>query len=496
MISTLYRGLYRKLYLYGFLTMLAALLISTFLVAQSFRLMSERPFNMRLQEHVTLLQEMLISSRFLEQPDATEAMLQHMEQVQNWKLSIWQAQNCLLNCSPDSLAFTARRDLRLPQNVQLFKGQQDEALALALLFEKGSEPVYLQVRVIDQKQFSPFQRAANTGPVNSKFPPPPRGPELFGIPPHILTVIVLLILFSVVLIPYVRYIVSPFKELSLSIERVSEGDFNTLVPVRPKSEFAGIAHAFNEMVAKIQLMLEQRDRLITDVSHELRSPLARVRMSLELLDKEAKGNPRYIHKSIAEIEQLDEMIENILDASSLGLENKTYPLLKLNLISVAQDSLDKHQSMLDKHQFQIHTHFENGPLWIRGNPGMLDRVFNNLFSNIFKYAPQSSVIELSLKNEADSVVMTLRDFGPGIPDAELQTVLEAFYRTDRSRSRKTGGSGLGLSIVQKIMQIHQGSIVLQIPEDGKGGLQVALTWPRWRAQTTQSLEPPTGGDIV
>lgn len=491
MIKTLYRRLYRKLYLYGFLSMIVALLLSTFLVAQSFKAMSERPFNMRLQEHVTLVQEMLISSGFMERPEATEALLKHMEKVQNWKLSIWQGENCLLHCSPESLAFTAKRDLRLPQNVQLFNGQQDEALALALLYETANEPVYLQARVLDQKHFSPFERPVSNGQEPRRQPPPHRGPEVLGIPPHILTVILLLILFSLALIPYVRYIVSPFKELSLSIDRVSEGDFNTLVPIRPKSEFAGIAVAFNEMVAKIQQMLQQRDRLITDVSHELRSPLARVRMSLELLDKEAKGNPKYIHKSIAEIEQLDEMIENILDASTLDLENNTYPLLKLNLISVAQDSLEKNQAMLEKHQFQIQSHFENGPLWIRGNPGMLDRVFNNLLSNIFKYAPQSSVIEISLKSESNAVVMTVRDFGPGIPEAELETVLEAFYRTDLSRSRKTGGSGLGLAIIQRIMQIHNGSIVLQTPEDGKGGVCIMLSWPQWQAQTTQNLELPT-----
>ncbi len=492
MINTLYRRLYRKLYLYGFLSMIAALLISFLLVSQSFRVMSERPFNMRLQEHVTLIQEMLISSRFLEQPDATEAMLQHMEKVQNWNLSIWQGENCLLHCSPESLAFTAERDLRLPQNVQLFAGKQNEALALALLFEKGTEPVYLQARVLDQKQFTPFHRpVSNTGQESNQFPRPPRGPEVFGIPLPYFTAILLLLLFSLLLIPYVRYIVSPFKELSLSIARVTEGDFNTLVPVRPKSEFAGIALAFNEMVSKVQQMLQQRDRLITDVSHELRSPLARVRMSLELLDKEGKGKPKYIHKSIAEIEQLDEMIENILDAATLDSEAHNYPLLKLNLISVVQDSLEKHQSIFEKHQFQIQTHFEPGPLWIRGNPGMLDRVLNNLISNIFKYAPQSSQIELSLSSEAEMNVLRLRDFGPGIPESELEHVLEAFYRTDLSRSRKTGGSGLGLAIIQKIMQIHQGSIALQIPEDGKGGLQITLTWPQWRAQTTQNLTEPT-----
>ncbi|RYX86052.1 hypothetical protein EON73_02710, partial [bacterium] len=111
----------------------------------------------------------------------------------------------------------------------------------------------------------------------------------------------------------------------------SQGDFSTNIEVSSKSEFRDLADAFNNMTRRIQEMIEQKQRLIADVSHELRSPLTRMRLSLEILSKDPLGRAKYIDKSIAEIENLNRMIESILEISKLELDNK---MLNLEVVDL------------------------------------------------------------------------------------------------------------------------------------------------------------------
>lgn len=279
---------------------------------------------------------------------------------------------------------------------------------------------------------------------------------------------------AVLLIPYSRFIIRPFKELNASIERVADGDFSQPVQVSSKSEFGGIADAFNNMVEKLKAMFNQKQRLIADVSHELRSPLTRMRLSLEMLSKEGKGNPKYINRSIQELEQLDRMIEDLLDASSLELDKTRYPLGQLDLSELLKLSLESHQLFFDSHGLAVETEIDDLPNMIEGNPELLQRAFNNLFSNISKYAPENSRVNICLASNGQGTVLTVRDRGPGVSSEEQEKIFEPFYRTDDSRCRKTGGTGLGLAIVKQIMNHHKGSIAASTPTDGEGGLKIEL----------------------
>ncbi|MBF2054503.1 MAG: hypothetical protein IGS03_13740 [Candidatus Sericytochromatia bacterium] len=231
------------------------------------------------------------------------------------------------------------------------------------------------------------------------------------------------------------------------------------------------------MTAKIEAMIAEKQRLVADVSHELRSPLARLRVSLELLDKEARGNPRYIHKTIQEVQNLDQLINDLLDLSGLELNPHQQTLERIPLQALLNESIEAHQLLFDKHRLQLQLQWPEHQISILGRRDLLERALNNLLSNLLKYAPEGSPTEISLFVRDQQVSLRVRDHGPGLSAEELAKVGQPFYRPDSSRTRKTGGTGLGLAIVQRIMQLHRGQLLLQTPADGRGGLEAILIWP-------------------
>jgi two-component system sensor histidine kinase CpxA len=234
-------------------------------------------------------------------------------------------------------------------------------------------------------------------------------------------------------------------------------------------------------------MIAEKQQLVADVSHELRSPLARLRVSLELLDKEARGNPRYIHKAIQEVENLDQLINDLLDLSGLELNPHQQALERIPLQPLLRESLEAHQLLFDKHRLQLQLQWPEHKVSIQGRRDLLERALNNLLSNLLKYAPEGSVAEIGLFVRDQQVGLRVRDYGPGLSAEELASVGQPFYRPDSSRTRKTGGTGLGLAIVQRIMQLHRGQLLLQTPADGQGGLEAILIWPLQAG--TARLEP-------
>lgn len=293
-------------------------------------------------------------------------------------------------------------------------------------------------------------------------------PHLFHLSPEVIIGFGILLFLAILLIPYSQYSFRPLRELMTSINRVTTGDVNTLIDTSKKSDFNIIADAFNNMTMKINDMIKQRDRLVADVSHELRTPLTRIRLSLELLDKEDKGSKRHINKSINEIEQLDKLIDDLLDASKLQLSKKDFIFENISLKKVIEDNVDKNTLLFKEHDLEIKTDLPAQDIKIQGERQLLERALSNIFSNTAKYAPAGSKIDITLKKEDKFVILKIRDYGPGVREDELEKLFQPFYRSDDSRSRKTGGTGLGLSIVKQIINLHEGKILAEKPVEGTG----------------------------
>ena len=480
--------LYRRIYKYLALSVLIAI-IFTGLTMSLFRPdhraeIHTHFFTERLEIMLYVAQR--IYSTAESQPDLIQQQLNEVAQDLDWQINYWpKAEQA--NGSADSTALFERLQVKPQEVVLALDKSPPQALAYLHPSNKSAGLVYIR---FPQDYLMLPQAKGQRPPPKGRFPKhhlqskehtpmrtgrPPRPPSHWI--PTAIALTFLLLALAILLLPLVRSLGRPMRELFESIEKVSEGDFSRPLVLERESEFTPVAEAFNHMIIRVQAMLSEKQRLIADVSHELRSPLGRMRVSLELLSKEGKGKAKYIERAIREVEELDHLISDLLDISALELDAERAPLESINLNDWVQNAIEIHQLVFDERGFEVQSHLPAQNIQIQGRRHLLDRALNNLFSNAIKYAPENTTLDITVFSENDSVGVEVRDRGPGLPPEELEKILQPFYRPDVSRTRKTGGNGLGLAIVDKIMRLHKGQIAFRLPDDDEGGLIARLSWP-------------------
>ncbi len=235
------------------------------------------------------------------------------------------------------------------------------------------------------------------------------------------------------------------------------------------------------MQHQLSAMLKQKERLVADVSHELRSPLTRLRLALEILTPQLQHNGdsmALMHQAIGEIEELDHIIQDVLEVSRLQLKGLKLNPEKLNLTLFLFELLEDYELSLEEQSLTLSVDVPSESLWIEADVRLLKRLFNNLLSNTVKYAPGPGTLQLSLKEEDENVVVTLIDNGPGIDEVHLKNIFTPFYRIEDSRTRDKGGVGLGLAIAYEIVQAHHGDIVMRNVPLPQTGLAITVYLPQ------------------
>jgi len=258
--------------------------------------------------------------------------------------------------------------------------------------------------------------------------------------------------------PVVRRLTLRLERLKTSVDRFGTGDLGSRVVVEGRDEIAAIAKSFNSSVARIEELVNSQRTLLANASHELRSPLTRLRMSVELAGDDSTGTQRSeIQKNIAE---LDQLIDEILLASRLDLnEADTLKKQEVDLTALVAEECARTRAELNAE-----------PVQLRGDARLLRRLIRNLLENSARYGG-STATEVSLqKNHANMVTLEVADRGPGIPEAERERIFEPFYRLS-SASESTGGVGLGLALVKQIAFKHGGTVQC-VPREGGGSLFV------------------------
>jgi signal transduction histidine kinase len=266
-----------------------------------------------------------------------------------------------------------------------------------------------------------------------------------------------------------KRLLRPVRLLDDGVERLSRGDLNVTVPVLTRDEFGALTDAFNKMVGRVRQMVQARDQLLLDVSHELRSPLTRLKVALALLpeDENRTGMVGDLNEMEAMIAELLEM-ERIRDGRAIRRETH-------DLLSVIREIAENYR----KGPPGIRIVSPLRELWVDIDKDKIKTVLGNLLENAVKFGlPDSRPVEIDLEQGADKVTLRIRDDGPGIPENDIPNLFEPFFRVDRSRSKKTGGYGLGLSICKRIMEVHGGNIAAT-NNPGRGASFV-LSFPNTR----------------
>jgi signal transduction histidine kinase len=265
----------------------------------------------------------------------------------------------------------------------------------------------------------------------------------------------------------IRHILRPVKWLNNGVREVGRGNLKHRVPLKKSDELRDLAAAFNEMTARIEDMLQTKDKLLLDISHELRTPLTRMKVALEFLPENRA------RKSLqADIIEMEKMVSGILESARLRHRYTELKKQPTDLVGLLK---------------QTAAAFENQPPGIKTadlppelslelDPHQIKTVIENVLSNAFKYCePESDPVKISLERRASDVIVRIEDNGIGIPPEELTHIFEPFYRVDKSRSKDTGGYGLGLSLCKTIMEAHEGKIEVQ--SRLKVGTTVLLFFP-------------------
>jgi two-component system, OmpR family, sensor kinase len=255
--------------------------------------------------------------------------------------------------------------------------------------------------------------------------------------------------------PIVRRLTQRLQDLRLGVERWGQGDLSARVNEHGSDELAFVAQRFNHAAERVETLLKSHKSLLANASHELRSPLARIRMGLELMGPDASESFKdEIRRNIAE---LDQLIDEILLASRLDSKEADIGSFEsVDLIGLtAEECAHTGAELLPPEDGQ--------PVNVQGVVKLLRRAVRNLLENARRYS--SGPVTLELAREGRDVVLRVRDHGPGVPPSERERIFEPFYRLPGA-SEVHGGVGLGLALVRSIAHRHHGSVRC---EDQAGG---------------------------
>jgi len=275
----------------------------------------------------------------------------------------------------------------------------------------------------------------------------------------------------------VRHFLKPLKSLHAAAKSLSNGNFDYQIDVRGKDELAELSLAFNLLTTTLKSQKLSREQWLSDISHELRTPIAVLLSEIEAIeDGIRKPEPKYIKSLHDQVITLTRLIDDLysLSQSDTGvLIDRSHTVDITNIINNIANQNEVR--LADKHIAIQGLYDHNQPTLLNADAKSLSQLIGNLFENSYRYTDPDGKIQINLQQKNDNVLLTIEDSAPGVPDDALPKLFERLYRVDKSRSRANGGSGLGLSICQNIVNMHHGHISAQ--HSALGGLKIVISLP-------------------
>ena len=275
----------------------------------------------------------------------------------------------------------------------------------------------------------------------------------------------------------------PMKPLMKGVGELSKGNLDYRVSIQPRGEFRRVAEAFNAMAEALQRQLKSKDQLLMDVSHELRSPMGRIKMAAEMLPSDLlTGAKSELKAQIqADVREMEELVSELLELYRL---RDSAQRVQTTLPGVSQE-IDLTTLLLEvtgtfaSQKPGITFVTPSAAVMIKGDAKQLKRAIRNIVENAVKFSrEQTRPVEVSLKVEPDWYVIEVQDHGIGMTEAQRAHIFEPFFRADSSRVRETGGFGLGLPMAQAIVKAHGGSIECRADAKLDGGCAFRIVLPK------------------
>jgi two-component system, OmpR family, heavy metal sensor histidine kinase CusS len=261
-----------------------------------------------------------------------------------------------------------------------------------------------------------------------------------------------------------RKALAPMGRLHRSTEEVTADRLDRRLPVaNPDDELGRLTQTINAMIGRLERSFAEVRRFTADASHELRTPLTAIRTEAEVALGKPLGLPEHqqlLASILEEVDRLTRLTDELLTLSREDAGTARQAFEPVDLAALLKRVTETMRPLAEQKGLDLHADCDGGPVRVRGDEPRLRQVFYNLLDNAIKYTPAGGKVEVRLRKDGPSAVVTLRDTGEGIPAEHLPRVFERFYRVDKSRSRAQGGTGLGLSIVRSIVTAHGGRVEL------------------------------------
>ena len=254
---------------------------------------------------------------------------------------------------------------------------------------------------------------------------------------------------------------APIKALNRTIRRMGKGDLSARVNVRASGELKALADSYNAMAEKIENFDQSRSQFVQNASHELKTPLATMKLLLENLiyqpDMPAELRAEFMQDMNHEIDRLSGIITDLLTLTKMDSEETAIKHEKFDFTELCIGAVHALQPAAEKNRLTL-TMDVAKDVTLQGDESKLGQVIYNLIVNAIKYTPEGGSVFVTMKTDGRNAVFAVRDTGVGIPEEDAKHIFDRFYRVDKARSRETGGTGLGLSIVRQMVQLHRGEI--------------------------------------
>ncbi|WP_054940953.1 sensor histidine kinase [Paenibacillus ihuae] len=280
---------------------------------------------------------------------------------------------------------------------------------------------------------------------------------------------------SLLIMVAAMYLIRPIKKLTQATRQIAAGDFSVKLNIKQSGELGTLARSFEQMMRELQQLEQMRREFVSNVSHEVQSPLTSISgyaLALQQADITDDERSRYLQIIMAEADRMSKMSDSLLKLSVLESQPQLQQRVKFSL----DEQLRRVIVALQPQWSARNITFELDliPALLIADYDQLNQVWTNIIGNSIKFTPDGGVIAVSILQEIDDVTVRISDTGIGIPQEDQQRIFERFFKADRSHSRH-GGSGMGLAIVKQIVLLHQGSIRVE-SEPGRGTV-IVVTLP-------------------
>jgi two-component system, OmpR family, sensor kinase len=271
-----------------------------------------------------------------------------------------------------------------------------------------------------------------------------------------------------------RYLSAPIQALRSATHRIAAGDLDVRVAGvvgKRRDELAHLAIDFDAMSVRLRALLESHQTLLRDVSHELRSPLARMQIALGLARRPAANLPQELDRIEKEAQRLDDLIGEILSLCRLDDPARKMQLEDVNLQELLEQLADNARVEAEPRQVAVSLDCASD-LQLSGDRELLYRAVENVLRNAVRFSPERGQVSIGAEALQHTIQISISDQGPGVPAESLQRIFEPFYRVADARDRESGGNGVGLAITARVVKLHDGTVTASnLPA---GGLQVVI----------------------